>query len=472
MDHDARAMAPKPAKIIYFPMEIASRELDSRLLLAAIAASHGFEVVLGQKWLIERNIEHMTPGVYLSKTLTVRDAKMLKRAREAGYITAAIDEEIPGLVVHDRKFWWVSQAAVEATDLIFMPGTYNSSAFAAVFGLEEGRVRRASNPRWDLLREELRPVFADEVTDLRRRYGDFILVNSNLGATNSRKGDAKQMIQGLIDQGKIDANDTELLCDLGHVVEMEFENRKSLIELIPLLAERFPDQRIILRPHPSEVVENWQAWLAHCPRVEVVREGAAVPWILAAHILIHTNCATGVEAIALDKPSVCVLPPDNPANRRYLANVVNPVATNIPAAIAEIDRVFGDPPRCYSENMIACFRDAMSFDPERLGAESIIDDIVALGNERGWSRSSAAVSGWQAYSGYRWRQKDKNVRGILFPDESLGSVQARLEQYAKLLDLDIRLKVEACGSKVILLSPRPLAFGTRMRRAIGALQIA
>jgi len=61
-------MAPKPARIFYFPMEMASRELDSRLLLAAIAASHGFEVVLGQKWLIERNIEYMTPGVYLSKT--------------------------------------------------------------------------------------------------------------------------------------------------------------------------------------------------------------------------------------------------------------------------------------------------------------------------------------------------------------------------------------------------------------------
>jgi len=465
-------MAPKPAKIIYFPMEIASRELDSRLLLAAIAASHGFEVVLGQKWLIERNIEYMTPGVYLSKTLTVRDAKMLQRAKEAGYITAAIDEEIPGLVVHDRKFWWVSRGAVDATDLIFLPGTYNSSAFAASFGLEEGRVRRASNPRWDLLREELRSVFAEEVADLRRRYGDFILVNSNLGATNSKKGDARQMIQGLIDQGKVDANDTELLRDLDQIVEMEFQNRAALIELLPLLVERFPNQRIILRPHPSEEVENWQKWLADCPGVEIVREGAAVPWILAAHILVHTNCTTGVEAIALDKPSICLVPAENPANRRYLANVVNPIATSAAGAVAEIERVFAAPERCYSENMTACFRDSLSFDPKRLGAESIIADIVALGDERGWCEPSSAVSDWRAYSGYRWRQKDKNVRGILFPDESLGSVEARLEQYGKLLGLDIRLKVEACGSKVILLSPRPLAFGTRMRRAIGALKRA
>ena len=465
-------MAPKPAKIFYFPMEMASRELDSRLLLAAIAASHGFEVVLGQKWLIERNIEYMTPGVYLSKTLTVRDAKMLKRAKDAGYITAAIDEEIPGLVVHDRKFWWVSRDAVDATDLIFMPGTYNSSAFAAVFGLGEGRVRRAANPRWDLLRSELRPVFADEVADLRRRYGDFILVNSNLGATNSKKGDARQMIQGLIDQGKVDANDTQLLRDLDDIVAMEGTNRAALIALLPEMVRRFPNHRIILRPHPSEVVENWRAWLQGCPQVEIVREGAAVPWILAAHVLVHTNCTTGVEAIALDKPSICLVPTQTPANRRYLANVVNPVTSGVADTIAEIERVLATPDRCYSENMLACFRDSLSFDPARLGAESLIDDILALGNARGWSEPSSAVSDWRAYSGYRWRQKDKNVRGILFPDESLGSVEARLEQYANLLGLDIRHRVEACGSKVILLSARPLTFGTRMRRAMGALQIA
>jgi surface carbohydrate biosynthesis protein len=464
-------MPPKPAKIFYFPMEMASRELDSRLLLAAIAASHGFEVVLGQKWLIERNIEYMTPGVYLSKTLTVRDAKMLQRAKAAGYITAAIDEEIPGLIVHDRKFWWVSRAAVDATDLIFLPGTYNSSAFASVFGLEEGRVRRASNPRWDLLREELRPVFADEVADLKRRYGDFILVNSNLGLTNSRKGDARQMIQGLIDQGKIDANDTDLLRDLNDIVAMEESNRASLIALMPEMARRFPDHRIILRPHPSEIVENWHAWIGGHDRVEVVREGAAVSWILAAHLLVHTNCTTGVEAVALDKPSICLVS-ENPANRRYLANIVNPVTTSVGDTIGEIERVLADPQHCYSDNMIACFRDSMSFEEKRLGAETIIDEIVAAGNKRGWSEQSDAVSDWRAYSGYRWHQKDKNVRGILFPDESLGAVEARLRQYAELLNLEIRLRVEACGSKVILLSPRPLAFGTRMRRAFGGLKRA
>jgi len=163
---------------------------------------------------------------------------------------------------------------------------------------------------------------------------------------------------------------------------------------------------------------------------------------------------------------------NNPANRRYLANVVNPVTTDVDATIREIARVLADPQHCFSDNMIACFRDSMSFEEKRLGAETIIDQIVSARDKRGWSDQSDAVSDWRAYSGYRWHQKDKNVRGILFPDGSLGAVEARLRQYAELLNLDIRLRVEACGSKVILLSPRPLALGTRVRRAFGALKRA
>src|SRR5215218_5186750 len=76
-------------KLLYLPMEIASRELDSRLLLSVIALTHGFEVVIGQKWLIESNIRRMPPGIYLSKTMTRRDAESLARARAHGYLTAA-----------------------------------------------------------------------------------------------------------------------------------------------------------------------------------------------------------------------------------------------------------------------------------------------------------------------------------------------------------------------------------------------
>jgi surface carbohydrate biosynthesis protein len=461
-------MASKPAKIIYFPMEISSRELDSRLLLAAIAVSRGFEVVLGQKWLIERNIEHMTPGIYLSKTLTVRDAKMLRRAKAAGYVTAAIDEEIPGLVVYDKNFWWVSRDAVDATDLIFLPGTYNSSVFAAVFGLEEGRVRRAANPRWDLLRKELRPIFADEVANLHRWHGDFILVNSNLGFTNSHKGNLEEIIQSLIDQGKIDPNNHAFLAELRGFGAMENGNRAALLELLPNLAQAFRDRKIIVRPHPSEKIEAWQEWTGGIPNLFVVREGSAAAWIMASALLIHTNCTTGIEAMALDRPALCLVPTNSPANRRYLANLVNPVVTTAAEAMAMVPQLLSSPSACYSTQMVGRFCDSMSYDEGQTGAAQIVSGIEDLVAARGgWSEARHESSAWRPSLGYKWHQADKNVRGELFPELDLAGVKRRLAQFDGILGYSTPVSIESCGTKVALISNRGVSLSSRIRRAVG-----
>lgn len=50
---------------------------------------------------------------------------------------------------------------------------------------------------------------------------------------------------------------------------MEESNRASLIALMPEMARRFPDHSIILRPHPSEIVEKWHAWIGGHDRVKV-----------------------------------------------------------------------------------------------------------------------------------------------------------------------------------------------------------
>jgi surface carbohydrate biosynthesis protein len=458
----------KPSKIIYFPMEIAARELDSRLLMAVIAVARGFEVMLGQKWLIERNIERMTPGIYFSKTLTIRDAKMLKRAKAAGYITAAIDEESPGLAVEHDTFWWVASEAVAATDMIFMPGTRNIRHFATCHDVPENHVRAAANPRWDLLRSELRPVLEPEAAELRRRHGDFILVNSNLGLSNSKKGSAAEMIQGLIDQGKVHPSDKRLLRLLDDIVKMEAGNKAALLHLLPRLAERFPSLKIVLRPHPSEDMEAWSNWVPSIPNLTVIREGSAIPWIMAARLLVHTNCTTGVEAVALDRSAICLVPEDNPANARYLANQVNPVVSNLEETLDMVERILLYPQSCYTPAMLETFRDRMSHEHERLGTEAVIDTIIGLGDEQFASRSAAKnVSAWRPSNGYRWRIKDKNVRGALFPDIEMADVHERIQRFQTLLRLDSRIRIEACGNKVLLLSPWPLSFATRLRRIVG-----
>ncbi len=54
---------------------------------------------------------------------------------------------------------------------------------------------------------------------------------------------------------------------------------------------------IIVRPHPSENHEKWCEVLPEHEKVIVKHEGNVLPWLMAAQVVIHNSCTTGIEAI-------------------------------------------------------------------------------------------------------------------------------------------------------------------------------
>nr|WP_298686122.1 surface carbohydrate biosynthesis protein [uncultured Dongia sp.] len=447
-------------------MEIASRELDSRLLIAVLAMKRGFEVVLGQKWLIERNIEAMPAGFYLSKTLTQRDARVMTKARKCGYLMAAIEEELPGIVAAPDELRWVSEEAVATTDLIFVSGSHNTSSMRVRFPKAASHIRAVLNPRWDMLRPQLRDCYSDQAAEIRKKYGPFILINSNLGLTNSEKGTADELIRDQVRLGKLSMDNRSHVEFINQGKTMEAANRVALHELMRRLPERYPQYRIVLRPHPSERLDTWINELAGNDRVSVVRDGAAAPWILAAEMLLHTNCTTGVEAIGLDKPAICLVTIDADINTRYLANRVNPVARSVDevldlvavAATKGCDAL-------YSPEMYRMFRESMSFEDDHLGADFILDRFEELSV----GKPHAVVGGslcsrWRPGRRYVWDIDDKNVRATLFPELDHAEIEKRIRKLCLALDISLVPLVQDCGSNVVLIGERRLSLFSRLRR--------
>ncbi|WP_374385333.1 surface carbohydrate biosynthesis protein [Dongia sp.] len=452
------------------PMEIASRELDSRLLLATLALARGFEVVLGQKWLIERNVDDMPPGIYLSKTLTQRDARAMARAKEKGYLIAAIEEEVPGLVTKPDELRWIADEAVRTADAIFIGGETNAQAMKTRFPYAADHVFKTLNPRWDLLRPNLRHIHDGEADAIRARYGRFILINTNFGWTNSEKGPAEFMVQEQARQGKIDLSTAETRQFLDDFLRMERENHTAIVSIVEQVLASDPDVSIVLRPHPSERLQTWTEHFAGSKRLLVVREGPSVPWIMASELLIHTNCTTGVEAIGLDKPALCVQATTSPVVARYLANRVNPVASSIAEGVEMILKHLSGKQRIdYSPAMRSCFVDSMSFSPDHLGAEQIIDQLESLVRTReGGASVGSKCSAWRTSWDYQWNLKDKNVRGTLFPDFSNAQILASLTRMARTLDINLKPSVYHCGSKVVLLTEKKLGAMAHFRQFIGS----
>lgn len=453
--------------MLYLPMEIASRELDSRLLLAVLALNRGFEVVLGQKWLIERNVEAMPPGIYLSKSLTQRDARTIMRVQELGYLVAAIEEEVPGLVTKPHELRWIAPDAVRHTDAIFIGGEINTRSMQERFPFAADRVHMTINPRWDLLRPAMRGIHQKDVDEIRKRFGRFLLVNTNLGWTNSEKGPVDFMVQDQARQGKLDLNDPAARNFIENYLVMEGDNHRAVVSVIQQLLARVPDISIVLRPHPSERIDTWLDHFKGASRLSVVREGTSIPWILASEALIQTNCTTGVEAIALDHPALCVMDTKSPVVGRYVANRVNPVAHSVNDAVSMLlDHLAGGAALAYTEEMRRDFVTCMSYDPQHMGAEAIIDRLEAMVDAHAGSQPPAigTPSDWRPRWNYQWSLKDKNVRGTLFPDFDLDQIMERLARIAQAIGIDVRPSIRSCGSKVALLTQRQVSLPNRVQQ--------
>lgn len=473
-----------PSPYLYLPIEISARELDSRLLLSVFALARGFEVVLGQKWLMHDNLPYMRSGVLVTKTLTSTDARFMEVARRHGYRTASIDEEIPGLIATRQGLRWVMRAAVDAADLIFAAGADHHRALLTKFPDRADRFRVVGNPRWDLLRPELRPVLAGEVERLKREHGRFFLINTNFGLTNSAKGGPQAIIRSLARTGRIDLRNPDDKAFIEAAWRVELANMALIRELLRELPKRFPEHRFVLRPHPGEAMRPWRDFAKGLPRVAVLREGPAVPWIMAAEALLHTNCTTGVEAFAVGKPALCLRPVDEPPMDIYVAGRVNPIVRTAGQVYEQLGRIASGAPQpdAALASWRRAFDDFIAAREGPLAAERIIG-AIAESCFREPMEKRGGDNHWRPRKGYRGSIRRSRSRLSLMPEIDADVVAGRLKALANRLGLDLDICVEPCGDRVLhvhsgaprlrrSIPPAIVAFAHRLAKKRKALRLA
>ncbi len=441
----------KLGRFVYLPIEITVRELDAKLLLAIEALHAGCEVIIGQKWLIENNVPTMPPGLIVSKTMTRRDGLTSQRAKRHGYMTAAIDEEMPGLVANRQGLRWVDPDTVAATDLLLCVGEDHRAAMAAKFPEAEPRLRVVGNPRWDLLRPDLRNYYRPLAEDLHREFGRFILVNTNSGMVNSAKGPPEEVLRRHIKWGKVDPNseaDQKLLADRATFRETNFATMKELLRGLP---ERFPEHTIVLRPHPNEAVDTWHQFLQGVPRIRIDQRFSAVPWIMASEALVHTNCTTGVEAYALGRPSICVEPAETETRLNYLSHHVSLIARDATSALDLVARTLRPAfaPFEYSGETAEIYGNYIAAVTGDFATVRAMRECLTLLPDGPVQRNGRAE--WRPESGYRNRIWMKAHNRKLMPVMTEEGVTQRLSRLASLLGrgpvLD-DLQVSVCGDNV------------------------
>ena len=441
---ESSVVPPMPAPYLYMPMEIASRELDSRLLIALFAVQAGLEVVIGQKWLLQKNARAMPKGYWIFKTLTPGDAKQMQRIQKLGHAIAAIDEEMPGLGDGSQRLRWVDPRSVNATEAIFCLGRQHVAAMERSYPDHAHKLITTGNPRWDFLRPELRGIYAADAAAITRDYGRFLLVNTNIGLVNSAKNSPEGLIRALTGDGRINLDLPE---DRAFVTDLQAFERANFAAAAPLvrrLSEAFPDRQIVLRPHPTEKLEPYQTALAGVPRAHIVREGPAAAWLSAADLLIHTSCTTATEAFALGKPAICYQTIPSPLHSYFLSSALSAIARSEDEVIAETQRILAagsDDPAAVAERQVR-FEDYFAGQSGPFAAE-LIARFVA--DATGAVALRPHKSTWKPGLLFRKKWRPTAFQRNIFPDFSADDIARRLDELAAQIGVSEPLHVRRCG---------------------------
>ncbi len=437
-----------PASTLIIPVESQVRELDAKLLLAAVAAERGFPVVLGSRAFVHYALHRLPRGVYLAKSMRRLSDRIFGICRDLGHEIVGFDEEAlvhaPPQAYYERR---LSAAAVRRVSHLLCWGAENAELFAGFPACRGIPLHITGNPRTDLLRVELRDYFAPEVERIRAEHGAFVLFNSNFGGVNS-------FVPALRETGKKE----------GANAPGEFATRRAAHRLVmlhhceamlPALAEALGDTVLVVRPHPSERRDTWEALARLHANVRVIGDGNAIPWLMAARVAVHNSCTTGLEGALLDRPVVAFMPVVSELYDDHLPNSLSHRAGSV-AELLELVRAAHD-------GRIGVYggvekRKAVEHYLEgltgRLASDRIADVLTGAGYLAAPPQRPSAVAlarGWllnTARTGVKLVNRRRSAhRGgavyhdLRFPAVSAAELQARIARMGKLLGRFERVRV-------------------------------
>lgn len=450
--------------LLLLPVENQVREMDAKLLFASLAAEEGYTTIIGWKQLIDRRIGRFPPSVYFAKSITQRNTKMLRIKRKIGHFVIAWDEEAvvhyPQDIYYARR---IGEEALTLVDLLVAWGEDNKALLLGHPACRPDAVRVFGNPRADLLRPEMRELWAPRAQKLNRAYGDFILVNTNFGSVNGYMDTLNLMRQEVPGGAWIPGRGA-----LGMPPDYAqglFSYRSQVFhhfqKLLPKLAQAFPDRKIILRPHPAEDHKFWRTLLAGHSNIEIIAEGNVIPWLIASDCLVHNGCTTAIEGFLLGTRIVSFVPEDDD---RYEFQLPNQLGV-----------------RCRDENEVIAAIAAPDDDPGSSGGrEQLVRQFIHnTDDELAATRVLSAVPDWPPQGmGHRpvrilgilnaeIRSMKKRLKGLTgvarysdsfmrqrFPHLDLETVQERVDQLQRITNGKRKLHVHRLAEDLFKVSAK------------------
>lgn len=288
-------------KWLYIAIETKSREYIAKLLLSILALKKGYNVVLGYHSVrLYTEYSLMPPGIYLDKSIWEVQTNSFEKLKKKGFMICATDEE--GVVYRNHKLLLerISFNSLNLIEYFFTWGQQQTTIILDKYPQFENKIKNVGNPRIDILKEKYFDIYKKERNYLKKKYGRYILVNSNFPDVTSNTLKRKiEELKGLTNNIDEDYWKNAFIY-YSKLLELFIDGIKELAKSTSL--------NIIIRPHPSEKPNFWIEEFKDYDNVKIIYKFSINPWIIESELVIHNGCTTGIEAFLMKKPVIAFRP--------------------------------------------------------------------------------------------------------------------------------------------------------------------
>ena len=449
---------------IYIHVELSPRELDSKLLLATLAASRGHDVVVSDMEVIEKGLVRgwLPPGVFHTKSLTPSKIKIDRHEAliSSGSKITSIDEEA-GLDRYGYENFSKQRYAdrsIDQASAVFTWGEEDFETLKKNFKKHSNKFYKTGSPRIDFCKPFMSEYWNVPKTIPKK---PFLLISCNTGYANNINSFGK-LIKFENEMGRYQSNPKHLEMTIGRYAE-DFNKMQAYIEAVKYLSIHNSGYDVVFRPHPAEDMEAWKIILNGIPNVHVIRDGPIDAWVKNAFAVLHNSCTTALEATISNTPVVTYVLPGQKYSPQ-LANELGYRVESLEELLNKINIIFDSSSNNKKKKLAESLPNVVSkkiFFDDELAAEKIIKIWENIDNNKLSSSSNFKRFKWILKYNMLKKSTKKILRRLLpmrlnsidknpkFIELDQNDISERIKKFENILGLSKKLECKLLSEKTI-----------------------
>lgn len=319
-------------KLIYIPIEIKARELTSKLLFISENINENFVYFIGNKKSSIRATSLLGEGIYFYKSINYNDTNHILRIKNKGNAYISLDEEGGATQSNTSSFqsylnYRSNLKNVSLVNKIFTWGNFDYKGWSKKYKNHTNKIIKTGSPRFDIWRKEIySKIFKDEILHLKK-YSPFFFIPSTFISSHS------WLQKEISNEKKMKRNNNKLTYGyLKKRIKARKDSHKNFlafVNLIKKLTKDFPKYRIIIKPHPTENVLDWEKKFKEKKYSNVLIDNKydLTAYIAASNCVIFSESTAGIQSVIMGKKAISYNLKNNVTFRNF-ANKCAPQTSN------------------------------------------------------------------------------------------------------------------------------------------------